>query len=211
MMSSSTSAVRKFAFDTVFDAGGAIVRDGDGFRTQFNTEEVAEIRANAFEEGRQTKDREIAAALTALSQTMGVFVTQMDQEARRLREEATALALAAARKAADVALTAYGEDRVLAALSAALESLRAGPRLVVRLAPDLVAGLKSRLEDSARMHGFDGALIVRADPAVAIGDVGLEWSEGAIIHDREEAFARIQDIVTGALENAGEETDVEMI
>jgi len=210
-MSSSTSAARKYAFDTVFDAGGAIVRDGDGFKSQFNTDEVAEIRANAFEEGRQTKDREIANALTALSQTMGVLVSQMDKESRRLREEATVLALAAARKAADVALTAYGEDRVLAALSAALESLRVGPRLVVRLAPDLVAGLKSRLEDSARMHGFDGALIVRADPAVAVGDVGLEWAEGAIVHDRDEAFARMQDIVAGALENAGEETDVEMI
>ena len=59
-MNSSTNAAqdpatpkRKFAFDTVFDAGGSILRDGTGFKSQYTAAEVAEIRAAAFEEGRQ--------------------------------------------------------------------------------------------------------------------------------------------------------------
>ena len=208
-MNSSTNAAqdpatpkRKFAFDTVFDAGGSILRDGTGFKSQYTAAEVAEIRAAAFEEGRQTKDREIAAAISALTQSMAAHTARLDAEARQLREEAASLALAAARKAADFALSAHGEDRIVQALVAAMETLRVGPRVAVRIAPDLVASLKSRLEEAARAHGFDGALMVRADPGVAAGDVTIEWAEGAIFHDRAEAFARIEEIVAGALGNA---------
>jgi flagellar assembly protein FliH len=209
-MNSSTEVarpIRKFVFETVFDDSGAIVRDGNGFRSQYNAEEVAEIRAAAFEEGRQASEREIAAALAALSQTMGGLVAQLDRESATLRQEAVDFALAAARAAAGIALEAHGEARVISALTHALEVLRVGPRLVVRLSPDLVAGLKSRLEDAARAQGFEGALIVRGDGAIAAGDVALEWAEGAIIHDRAEAFARIEEMIRNTLDNA----DLELI
>jgi flagellar assembly protein FliH len=80
-----------------------------------------------------------------------------------------------------------------------MECLRGTPRVVVRLAPAMIAGIKSRLEEAARIGGFDGAVIVRAEPSIAIGDVILEWPEGAIAHDRAAAFARIDEVVQRAL------------
>jgi flagellar assembly protein FliH len=80
-----------------------------------------------------------------------------------------------------------------------MECLRGTPRVVVRLAPAMIGGIKSRLEEAARIGGFDGALIVRAEPSIAIGDVILEWPEGAIAHDRAAAFARIDEIVQRTL------------
>jgi flagellar biosynthesis/type III secretory pathway protein FliH len=191
--------MRKFTFETEFGADGAIVRDGDAFKTQFNKAEVEAVRAEAFEEGRRTSEREAAQALTLLSQSMRALLDRYEIEQGLLRDEAVAVALAAARKAADIALESFGEDRVIVALEAAMECLRGTPRVVVRLAPTMIAGIKSRLEDAARIGGFDGALIVRADPAVAIGDVILEWPEGAIAHDRAAAFARIDEVVQRTL------------
>jgi flagellar assembly protein FliH len=218
MMNSSTSLpaadprpdpakVRKFSYETVFSADGAILRDGSGFRTQFSREELEQARAEAFEEGCRARDVEVAEALGALTGSMDRLIDGFDKEARALRAEAIELALAAARVAADTALDAYGEARIVDAITQALETLRAGPRLVIRIAPGLVAGLKSRLEQAAKNAGFDGALIVRADPAVAIGDLALEWAEGAIVHDRAETFTRIQALMQGALDNP----DLELI
>jgi flagellar assembly protein FliH len=199
--------VRKFAYETVFSEEGEILRDGSGFRTQFSREELEKARAEAFEEGCRAGHAEVAEALAALIGSMDRLVTSYDSEVRTLRNEAGELALAAARAAADSALEAHGEARIVHALSSALETLRAGPRLVVRIAPTLVAGLKSRLEQAAKNSGFEGALVVRADAAVAVGDLSLEWAEGAITHDRAETFARIQALVTGALDNP----DLELI
>lgn len=193
--------VRKFSYETVFSADGQILRDGSGFRTQFSREELDQTRATAFEEGRLAGQADVADALAALTASMNQLVGAYDQEAHTLRAEAVELAMAAARAAADTALEAYGEARIVDAVSQALETLRAGPRLVVRIAPALVAGLQSRLEQAARNAGFDGALLVRADPAVVIGDLALEWTEGAIIHDRAETFTRIQALMQSALDN----------
>jgi flagellar assembly protein FliH len=198
-MNSSTSPVRKFSFETVFDADGAIVRDGAGFKSQFSKAELEAARAEAFEEGRNTSEREAVQALSLLSQSMRALLDRYELEQRALREEAVAVALAAARKAAGTALDSFGEERVIVALEAAMETLRGSPRLVVRLAPAMIAGMKSRLEEAARMGGFEGAMLVRAEPSVEIGDVTLEWPDGAIAHDRAAAFARIDEVVRRAL------------
>lgn len=208
-MNSSTSPrseKRKFTFETVFAPDGEILRDG-AFQSQFSREETEQIRLQAFAEGKAAGEANVANALSALTGSMSNLLGAYTTEARQLRSEAVELALAAARKAADVALEAHGEARVIEALSHALENLRAGPRLVVRLAPGMMASLKSRLEDAARAHGFDGALIVRADPTIETGDLALEWAEGAIVHDRAEAFALIEKTVQGALNNI----DLELI
>lgn len=198
-MNSSTSAVRKFAFETVFDVDGAIVRDGSGFKSQFSKDELEAARAEAFEEGRRTSEREAAQVLALLSQSMRALLDRYGLEQQMLREEAVAVALTAARKAADVALDAYGQDRIVVALEAAMDALRGTPRIVVRLAPSMIAGMQSRLEEAARVGGFDGAIAVRADPAVQVGDVTLEWPEGTIAHDRAAAFTRIEEAVERTL------------
>ncbi len=207
-MSSSTSpAIRKFSFETVFDAEGAIVRDGAGFRTQFSKDELDAARAEAFEEGRKTSEREAAQALSLLSQSMRALLDRYDLECKTMRAEAADVALAAARRAADVALEAHGETRVIAALEAAMEMLRGSPRLIVRLAPAMIAGIKTRLEGAAQANGFDGALIVRADSDIRIGDVTLEWAQGAIAHDRAIAFGRIEEIIQRMLASSNPEQD----
>ncbi|MEJ0022173.1 MAG: FliH/SctL family protein [Alphaproteobacteria bacterium] len=183
----------------MFDTDGAIVRDGEAFKTQFSKAELEAARAEAFEEGRSTSEREAAQALALLSQSMRALLDRYEIEQGQLREEAVSVALAAARKAADVALESFGEERVIVALESAMDCLRGTPRVVVRLAPAMIAGIKSRLEEAARVGGFGGALIVRAEPSLQVGDVILEWPEGAIAHDRAAAFARIDEVVQRTL------------
>lgn len=200
------SAVRKFSFDTVFAPDGAILRDGKGFRTQYNTEEVEAVKANAFEEGRnvETVRAEHAAADAAnrLVQSANAILARLDQECATLREEAAALALAAARKAAGAALDEFGDERIVAAVEETMELLRHGPRLTIRVPTNSYNILRPRLEALAQQSAYPGALMVREDANLAAADVTLEWAEGLIAFDREDLFSRIDEIMTRSLAGA---------
>jgi flagellar assembly protein FliH len=195
------SALRAYAFDTVFDANGDVLREGARARL-YSCEDVEQERANAFAAGREDEAnraaRETAAALSAIAAAARDLADRTGADRRATMHDAARLALAAARKAAGAALERFGETRVSAALEDAFEAFVSAPRVVLRVAPQL-ADARARLESIARDHGFDGAVIVRADPAVRIGDVVLDWGDGAIAHDSAEALAQIEALVMAAL------------
>jgi flagellar assembly protein FliH len=200
------SAVRKFAFDTVFAPDGAILRDGKGFRTQYNTEEVEAVKASAFEEGRQIEtvraEQSAADAANRLAQAANAILARLDHECATLREEAAALALAAARKAVGAALDEFGEERIVAAVEETMELLRHGPRLTIRVPTNSYNTLRPRLEALAQQSAYAGAIMVREDAGLASADVTLEWAEGLIAFDREDLFSRIEEIMTRSLQSA---------
>lgn len=200
------SAVRKYAFDTVFAPDGAILRDGKGFRTQYNSEEVEAERRTAFEEGRREEtaraEGEAASAAERLAASAAAILGRLNQECESLRREAAALAMAAARKAAGAALDAFGEERILAAVAETMDALRHAPRLIIRVPTNSYSALRPRLEELARQSAYAGAVVVREDPALAAADVTLEWAEGLIAFDQESLFARVDEIITRSLDGA---------
>lgn len=195
------SAARRYAFDTVFDADGAVLAEGVRAHN-FTFDQVEAERAAAYEAGRNEEtaraQAEMARALSDIAATAADLTQRLAADRRTMLTDAARLALAAARKAAGAALSAFGEERIAAALEEAFDTFVGAPRVVVRVAPGL-QGVRERLEEAAREHGFDGALVVRADPGVAAGDVTVDWGEGSIAHNSEEALRRIEDMVQQAL------------
>jgi flagellar assembly protein FliH len=195
------TAARAYAFDTVFDADGGVLREGARARL-YTFDEVEQERAASYAAGREDEAgraaRETATALTQIAAAARDLADRTGADRRATMADAAKLALAAARKAAGAALERFGEVRVSTALEEAFETFVSAPRLVLRVAPQL-ADARERLESIARDHGFDGALIVRADPAVRVGDVILDWGDGAIAHDSAEALTQIEALVAAAL------------
>jgi len=193
--------VRRYAFDTVFDADGAVLREGARTRS-FTIEEVEQERATAYAAGRNDEtaraEAQIAQTLSDIAAATTALTTRLAADRREMLSDAARLALAAARKAAGAALDAFGDARVAAALDEAFDTFVGAPRVVIRVAPGM-QGVRERLGATARDHGFDGALVVRADPAVRAGDVTIDWGEGSIAHNSEEALRRIEDMVLSAL------------
>lgn len=197
----SAAPVRRYAFDTVFDADGAVLREGARTKS-FTIDEVEAERATAYEAGRKDElaraEMQIARALTEIGAATAALTAQIAADRREALVDAARLALAAARKAAGAALDGFGEARVAAALDEAFDTFVGAPRVVIRVSPNL-QGVRERLDETAREHGFDGALVVRPDPAVRGGDVTIDWGEGSIAHNSEEALRRIEDMVLSAL------------
>ncbi len=192
--------VRKYAFDTEFTPEGAVLRDA---AKRLNPEEVEAERAAAYERGKQDAvaqaENRASAALEALANAASAAVTRLDAESRAMREEAARLAMAAAQKIAGAALEAYGVERAASAIESTMDMLRHHPRLVVRVSPEAAEALKPRIEAMCATHAYASAILVRAEPGLKAGEVSIDWSDGMITLDPEEAAQRVQALMEGAL------------
>jgi flagellar assembly protein FliH len=198
------TTMRKFAFETEFTADGAVVRDAP---RKFSAEEVESACHAAYARGAQDAaaqaEQHAAAALWALADAAAQLLARLHDERRGLRDEAARLALAAARKIAGAALGAISVERAASAIEAAMDALRHQPRLLVRLAPESVEVLKPRIEEMARAHGYDAAILVRAQPALRTGEAAIEWADGVVTWSVDEAAARIETLIEAALAAPG--------
>ena len=192
--------VRKYAFNTEFAPDGAILRE---VRGRLSPEEIETERVAAYERGKldalAQAERQAAAALEALADATSAILTRLDAESRAMRQEAANIALIAARKIAGEALDAFGTERAAAAIEAAMDTLRHQPRLVVRISPEAAENLGPRINTMSETHAYAGAILVRAEPSMAVGEVSIDWSDGIIAISPEDAAERIRGLVDAAL------------
>lgn len=192
--------VRKYAFETEFAPDGAVVREA---QKRITPEELEAASAAEYERGKADAlaeaERQSAAALEALADAASAVLTRLDAESRAMREEAARIALTAARKIAGAALDAYGAERAAAAIEAAMDTLRHQPRLLVKLSPETAETLKPRVTEMCETHAYAGAILVRAEPGLAAGEVVIDWSDGVITMKPEDAAARIETLIEAAL------------
>jgi flagellar assembly protein FliH len=202
-----TSAARRFTFDTDFGPQasnpGAVVHRR---KSTYTFEELEEARTEGYQAGRRDEtaraEGDAARALHELAQGTGAILGRLLYEEQSLRRDATTLALSAARAVAGASLDAWPQDRIIAAVEAALGQLRSAPRIAVRVSDDLAKVLQPRLDQAADMAGYAGQIVVRADPAAAPGDVTLVWEGGMIADDRAGALAQVEALVLARLVEA---------
>ena len=194
-----------FAFDTEFDAAGAVVNASAAFRPikrAYGPAEVdalvAQARLDARNEALAEIDSIQTMALSAIGQALTTAVPVLTQVARSHREQAAELALAAARVVAASALDRFPEAPVQAALEALAQEIDASPRLVIRTG-DLAETTHARIQQLCADAGFSGVVAFRAEPGMAPAAFQLEWADGRAAFDPDEAFARIRDALQSAL------------
>ncbi|WP_417491085.1 hypothetical protein [Maricaulis sp.] len=195
----------KFDFDTEFDHDGQILRDGESYKRFFTQDDIDSARMWGVEEGRELEEGRCADSLQAISAQMQIILSRLAAESASLRAGAAQLALAAARKIAGEALSAYPLETIEQLTAEAVQDLRDEPRLSVRCAPELVEMLAERLERTARDLGFEGAIRVRGHAEMSGADVRLEWGTGAIERSADEIDARLGEVVARWLAAASED------
>jgi hypothetical protein len=107
--------------------------------------------------------------------------------------------MAAAHKIAGASLDAYGHERAAAAIEAAMDALRHQPRLLVKLSPDAAQTLKPRIEAMCETHAYAGTVLIREQAGLRAGEVSIDWSDGVITLNPDDAAARIHSLVEAAL------------
>ena len=194
-----TTRPTPFGFDRVFAKDGTVLRDGERVKrmlTLAEAEEQAKAAADAAL-GSETAEaaRQTAEAAKVLCARIQTILVRMDEESALMRADAARLALAAARQIAGAALDRFGEATIIDCASSIMDDLRAEPRVAVRVAPHLAEAVSEALSAEAEMRGFEGAMIVRADEEVAVGDCVLEWRAGSVERTASDIEARIGEII----------------
>jgi flagellar assembly protein FliH len=192
---------RKFTFDTEFREKVDVVSEAARARQKqtMTTQELEAMCAKAEAQGTQTAtvraaegiERTISALVIALRSVLD----QSRSEIEGVRAEAALLAHAAARKIAAAALKALPGGEVENALREAMHQAIGEPRIILRAAPDVVAALEDRVSAIAHEEGYDGRLMLAADPAIKGGDCRIEWRGGG--SERSEAV--IENAISGLI------------
>ena len=160
---------------------------------------LARAEEDGFRRGAAAAETQIAgrtaAACERIAQTLAGLTQGLGGIEARLEAESVEVAFAVARKLAPelIAMEPFKEVATLAA--SCFRQLVAAPHVVVRVAEAIYESTHQRLEEIARMHGFDGRLVVLAEPGMALGDCRIEWADGGLSRDRAGTEAVIGEAV----------------
>ena len=193
------SPSHKFTFDTEFRGPSDVISDAARARQKktLTTEELEAMCARAEAQGSEAAsvraaenlDRTAAALVIALRAALD----SSHAEIEALRAEAAMLAMAAAKRIAPAALAALPAGDVENALREAMHQAIGEPRITLRAAPDVIAALEGKIAGIAHEEGYDGRVMMAADPGISGADCRIEWRGGGI--------ERAQTVIERALDD----------
>jgi flagellar assembly protein FliH len=195
------SAPAKFLFDLDFAKGperAATVSLADHAVKLAEAETSAQRRgyAQAQSDAQIEASRRIAGTLEQIAASLAEANNALKSIEARLECEAVEVAVAVARKLAPALIERepFAEIETLAA--GCFRELIAAPHIAVRVNDAVYGAAREKLEAIARSHGFEGRLVVLAEPGIRVGDCRVEWADGGVTRDRAGAEAAIAEAVS---------------
>ncbi|RTL51692.1 MAG: flagellar assembly protein H [Bradyrhizobiaceae bacterium] len=194
-------APAKFLFDVDF-AAPAATKERAATVAEI-AQRVAEAEARAYREGfeaaqREAKaesDRRSALALEQIGISIRHLASSFGQIENRMETEAVDVAVAVARKLCSELMSAEPLAEVMALVSDCFRHLTSTPHLAIRVNDSLYDGAKEQIEAMARRSGFEGRLVILAEPDIAVADCKIEWADGGCVLDRAAIEAKIDELV----------------
>jgi flagellar assembly protein FliH len=205
------AAPAKFLFDTDFAAP-------DKSRERPTQAEVAQkiaaVEARAYRDGfdagqREAKaesDRRSALALEEIKIAMQGIAARFAGIETRMETEAVDVAVAVARKLCSAMIADEPLGEVTGLVAECFSHLVATPHLVVRINESLYEVAREQIERLAKPSGFQGRLVILAEPDVATGDCRIEWADGGVVLERAAIEAKIDELVGRYMASRNRET-----
>ncbi len=194
-------APAKFLFDHDFaapDAAKERAANAVEIAQQIAEAEARGYRAGfdaARHEAKAESDRRAALALEEIGIAIKAIAGRFSTIEERMETEAVDVALAVARKLCTELIAAEPLTEMMALVSDCFRHLTATPHLVVRINDALYDAARVRIEQLAKQCGFEGKLVILAEPEIPTGDCRIEWADGGVTLDRSTIDAKIQELV----------------
>ena len=194
------AAPAKFMFDIDFSAPD---RSREKASPAEVAQKVAAAEAKAYRDGfdagqREAKaesDRRIALALEEIKLTMQGIGARLGDVESRMETEAVDVAVAVARKLCSELIAVEPLGELSGLVSECFSHLVSTPHLVVRVNDQLYEAARERIERLAKPSGFQGRLVILAEPQIASGDCRIEWADGGVVLERAAIDAKIDELV----------------
>ncbi len=164
---------------------------------------LAEAEENGFRKGFAAAEAEAAsearrrstAALERIAAVTEMLAKTLDAIEARLEAEAVEVAAAVGRKLANELIAREPMAEIAALAADCFKQLVTTPHVVVRVNDALHESACERIDEIARHRGFEGRLVVLAEPEIAPGDCRVEWADGGLIRDHAATDTLIAELV----------------
>ncbi len=195
------AAPAKFLFDMDFSAPDK-TRERPATAAEI-AQRIASAEARAYRDGydaaqREAKvesDRRTALALEEIGVAIQSIVARFSDVAIRMETEAVDVAVAVARKLCSELILAEPLGEITGLVRDCFSHLVSTPHLVVRINESLYEPARERIERLAKHSGFEGRLVILAEPEIETGDCRIEWADGGVVLERVAIEAKINELV----------------
>lgn len=195
------AAPAKFLFDTDFAAPDK-TRERAATAAEI-AQKVAEAEARAYragyeaaqQEAKVESDRRAALALEEIGIAIRGIAQRFSGIETRMETEAVDVAVAVARKLCNELILREPLSEVMALVGECFSHLVATPHLVVRINDQLYEAARTQIERQAAQSGFEGRLVILAEPGIATGDCRIEWADGGVVLERAVIESKISELV----------------
>jgi flagellar assembly protein FliH len=190
----------KFLFDTDFAAPD---KSRERPTQAEMAQKIAAAEQRAYRDGfdagqREAKaesDRRTALALEEIKIGMQGIAARFAGIETRMETEAVDVAVAVARKLCSELITAEPLGEIVGLVKECFSHLVSTPHLVVRINASLYEIARDQIERLAKQAGFEGRLVILAEPEIATGDCRIEWADGGVVLERAAIDAKINELV----------------
>lgn len=215
------AATNKFLFDTDFGPDPSSPEAAQNHVQRevaiYTESEVAALKAEAFEQGRQEGQSQSQQGLeTAAAETMTTISAQLEHlmsshesKMNVLKQEAASLALTIASKFAPALIERAPEAEVKKLIEDCLVDLQDEPRIVIRANEEVCENISQKIDEITSRSAFQGNLILLPDETRHAGDCRVEWADGGTERRLEDIEARLEKVINRFIRSSGE-TEQEM-
>jgi flagellar assembly protein FliH len=204
------AAPAKFLFDLDFSAPDK-AREKPPTPVEI-AQKVADAEAKAYRAGfdaaqREAKaesDRRAALALEEIGIAIKGIASRFGGIETRMETEAVDVAVAVARKLCSELIAAEPLTEIAGLVKDCFSHLVSTPHLVVRINDSLYEGACERIEQLSRRSGFEGRLVILAEPGIPTGDCKIEWADGGVVLERAAIEAKINELVGRYMASRGQ-------
>jgi flagellar assembly protein FliH len=149
----------------------------------------------AQREAKAESDRRAALALEEIAIAIKGIAMRFSGIEARMETEAVDVAVAVARKLCGELISREPLGEITALVADCFSHLVSTPHLVVRINDSLYEGAREKIERLAAQSGFEGRLVILAEPDIATGDCRIEWADGGVVLERGAIEAKINELV----------------
>jgi len=204
----------KFLFDTDFSAPEK-TRERAATAAEI-VQKVAAAEAVAYRNGyeaaqREAKveaDRRVASALEQINIHLQGISARFAGVETRMETEAVEVAVAVARRLCSALIAAEPLGEITGLVHDCFAHLVATPHLVLRINDSLYELAREKIEKLAKQSGFEGRLVILAEPEIATGDCRIEWADGGVVLERAAIEAKINELVGRYMASRNSATEV---
>jgi flagellar assembly protein FliH len=195
------AAPAKYLFDVDFGAPDK-AREKPATASEI-AQQIAAAEARAYRAGHEAaqreakveSDRRAALALEEIGITIKGIATRFSGIETRMETEAVEVAVAVARKLCSELISGEPLAEITRLVSDCFSHLVSTPHLVVRINDSLYDAAREKIERQAAQSGFEGRLVILAEPDIATGDCRIEWADGGVVLERSAIEAKINELV----------------